>query len=109
KQKRPEVTAAHGTVSHNLQTPCGKLLAIALMIWQWPRTLHGTTHRRAISSVGRALRLHRRCRRFEPVIAHHFSSRHYQIANGNCCRGGFPQRGDSSCKEPAPALVSILL
>ena len=25
----------------------------------------------AISSVGRALRLHRRCRRFEPVIAHH--------------------------------------
>ena len=25
---------------------------------------------RAISSVGRALRLHRRCRRFEPVIAH---------------------------------------
>ena len=26
---------------------------------------------RAISSVGRALRLHRRCRRFEPVIAHH--------------------------------------
>jgi hypothetical protein len=27
---------------------------------------------RAISSVGRALRLHRRCRRFEPVIAHHF-------------------------------------
>ena len=24
----------------------------------------------AISSVGRALRLHRRCRRFEPVIAH---------------------------------------
>src|SRR5690606_38147401 len=75
KQKRPEVTAAHGTVSHNLQTPCGKLLAKALMIWQWPRTLHGTTHRRAISSVGRALRLHRRCRRFEPVIAHHFSSR----------------------------------
>ncbi len=25
----------------------------------------------AISSVGRALRLHRRCRQFEPVIAHH--------------------------------------
>lgn len=25
-----------------------------------------------ISSVGRALRLHRRCRRFEPVITHHF-------------------------------------
>lgn len=29
--------------------------------------------RRAISSVGRALRLHRRCRQFEPVIAHHSS------------------------------------
>jgi hypothetical protein len=28
---------------------------------------------RAISSVGRALRLHRRCRRFEPVIAHHIT------------------------------------
>ncbi len=27
---------------------------------------------RAISSVGRASRLHRECRRFEPVIAHHF-------------------------------------
>ena len=26
----------------------------------------------AISSVGRAPRLHRGCRRFEPVIAHHF-------------------------------------
>ena len=27
--------------------------------------------RRVISSVGRASRLHRECRRFEPVIAHH--------------------------------------
>ncbi len=27
---------------------------------------------RAISSVGRASRLHRECRRFEPVIAHHW-------------------------------------
>ena len=27
---------------------------------------------RVISSVGRALRLHRRCRQFESVITHHF-------------------------------------
>jgi hypothetical protein len=27
---------------------------------------------RVISSVGRALRLHRRCREFEPLITHHF-------------------------------------
>src|SRR3546814_7267099 len=29
---------------------------------------------RAISSVGRAPRLHRGCRRFEPVIAHHVTA-----------------------------------
>ena len=29
--------------------------------------------RRVISSVGRALRLHRRCREFEPLITHHAS------------------------------------
>ena len=28
---------------------------------------------RAISSAGRASRLHRECRQFEPVIAHHFA------------------------------------
>jgi hypothetical protein len=32
---------------------------------------HDPTTRRAISSVGRALRLHRRCREFESLIAHH--------------------------------------
>jgi hypothetical protein len=34
--------------------------------------LGGASREGAISSVGRASRLHRECRRFEPVIAHHF-------------------------------------
>ena len=34
---------------------------------------HDPISGRAISSVGRAPRLHRGCRRFESVIAHHFS------------------------------------
>ena len=37
---------------------------------------------RAISSVGRASRLHRECRRFEPVIAHH-ALQGYFSTNGN--------------------------
>ena len=40
--------------------------------------LGGAYPQGAISSVGRASRLHRECRRFEPVIAHH--SRHHHIA-----------------------------
>jgi hypothetical protein len=44
---------------------------------------------RAISSVGRALRLHRRCRRFEPVIAHHFSRRQ-RFAPALALRGTAP-------------------
>src|SRR5690606_22865321 len=36
--------------------------------------------KRAISSVGRALRLHRRCRRFESVIAHQFPQSHGKFA-----------------------------
>ena len=35
----------------------------------WPDNWRNS---RAISSVGRALRLHRRCREFESLIAHHF-------------------------------------
>jgi hypothetical protein len=35
---------------------------------------HDPVSERAISSVGRAPRLHRGCRRFESVIAHHFPS-----------------------------------
>lgn len=35
---------------------------------------HDPISARAISSVGRAPRLHRGCRRFDPFIAHHFSS-----------------------------------
>jgi hypothetical protein len=37
---------------------------------EWPR-LGQERHRRALSSVGRASRLHREGRRFEPVSAHH--------------------------------------
>ena len=37
------------------------------------RGRHDPASARAISSVGRAPRLHRGCRRFESVIAHHFS------------------------------------
>ncbi len=43
------------------------LLAKMGLFWHWPRL---DDHVGAISSVGRALRLHRRCRQFEPVIAH---------------------------------------
>lgn len=37
--------------------------------------------RRAISSVGRAPRLHRGCREFESLIAHHFPNHSNQSAN----------------------------
>ena len=39
----------------------------------------GTKILRAISSVGRAPRLHRGGRRFEPVIAHHFRSYRLEV------------------------------
>jgi hypothetical protein len=37
--------------------------------------------RGAISSVGRASRLHRECRRFEPVIAHHMPTSSNALAS----------------------------
>ena len=39
---------------------------------QSPQTLANQPPSREISSVGRALRLHRRCREFESLISHHF-------------------------------------
>ena len=47
------------------------LLVIGLFVYLMARVYSDMMAIWAISSVGRALRLHRGCRRFEPVIAHH--------------------------------------
>ncbi len=47
---------------------------------------HDPVSERAISSVGRAPRLHRGCREFESLIAHHFSSLHPKVSWRPSCR-----------------------
>ena len=47
---------------------------------------------RAISSVGRASRLHRECRRFESVIAHHFPRHHHFRPPERTIRKAGPRR-----------------
>ena len=58
-------------ISMGLFKKCKKLCDCLLRFDPVPHRSRPPT-RRAISSVGRAPRLHRGCRRFESVIAHHF-------------------------------------
>jgi hypothetical protein len=65
----------------------------------------------AISSVGRALRLHRRCRRFEPVIAHHFLSEivmfsGFAVRFTKCSTGSPNLHGHESAAIPYPLIGS---
>ena len=57
----------HGCVG-KLVTPVDCKSAAAKHCWFNSSRIHQICE---ISSVGRALRLHRKCRRFEPVISHH--------------------------------------
>src|SRR6056297_2859441 len=66
--------AGNACWSQQASEPCAKIWNFRVNDTCKRENLSLNSASRVVSSVGRALRLHRRCREFEPLTTHHFPS-----------------------------------